>query len=55
MNLRKIDNMNDAINHILWTIEKSPKTYEMYEIRLNELKNAISRSEVRGEKHDNTN
>lgn len=45
--------MDSAIGHVLWTIQHSPKTYQMFRERLTELRVAIVNSELQQIERDN--
>jgi hypothetical protein len=40
-------NMNDAIDHILWTVEHSPKAYAMFRQRCMGLRQHLVNAELR--------
>jgi hypothetical protein len=42
-----MDNMLDAITHIEWTIEHSPKTYAMFRLRCISLRQSLVNAELR--------
>jgi hypothetical protein len=42
-----LDNMNDAIRHIEFTVEHSPKAYALYRQRLISLRQLLVNAEIR--------
>jgi hypothetical protein len=46
--------MTDCIKHILWTVDKSPKTYDLFREKLIDLRIAIVNAELlhRERQHD---
>lgn len=42
----KAASMIDCIEHILWTVEKSPKTYDLFREKLIDLRVALVNAEI---------